>query len=133
MISVIIAKCIIATVAVMNGYVGAEWHIGYPVLCRIIWGIYGSYLAIVQRIFLSVIWYAVQSWFGGLCITAILSSIFPQFHNLPNHMDPSTFMTTAQFVGWVVYNTISLPMLWIPPEKTKRIFAVMNSIAFITM
>lgn len=98
-----------------------------------IWGVYGSYLAIFQRIFLSIIWYAVQSWFGGLCITGILSAIFPQFMYMTNTMPASTFMTTSQFVGWIVYNVISLPMLWVPPERTKRIFAVMNSIAFITM
>ena len=133
MIAVIFGKVIIATVAVLNGYVGAQWHIGYPVYCRVIWGMYGSYLAISQRILLSVIWYAIQSWFGGLSVSAILSSIFSSFFRMENTMPISTHMTTQEFVGWVVYNLVSIPILYIPPEKTKKIFAVMNSIAFLTL
>lgn len=60
MIAVIIGKIFIATVAVLNGHAGATWHIGYPVLSRMIWGIRGSYLAIVQRIVLGLTWFAVQ-------------------------------------------------------------------------
>ena len=37
-IATIIGKFIIAAVAVTNGYVGAEWHIGFPVVSRYIWG-----------------------------------------------------------------------------------------------
>lgn len=133
MIAVIIAKLIIAMVCVANGYVGGKWHIGYPVFSRVVWGIYGSYLAIAQRILLSLVWYSVQSWFGGLFVTAILSSIFPSFYHMHNSMPESTHMTTAQFVGWVVYNVVSIPILYIAPEKTKNIFAVMNSIAFFTL
>jgi nucleobase:cation symporter-1, NCS1 family len=133
MIAVVLGKIIIAIVAVLNGYVGAQWHIGYPVYCRVIWGIYGSYLAIVQRILLSVIWYSIQSWFGGLGVCAILSSMFSSFFRMTNTMPTSTHMTTQEFVGWIVYNLVSIPILYIPPEKTKKIFAVMNSIAFLTL
>lgn len=38
-IAIILGKIIIAMVAVANGYVGAEWHIGFPVVSRYIWGI----------------------------------------------------------------------------------------------
>ena len=55
-VAVIIGKFIIAAVAVFNGYVGAEWHIGFPVWSRAVWGMYGSYLALLQRILLSLVW-----------------------------------------------------------------------------
>ena len=59
-ISIIIGKFIIAAVAIFNGWVGAEYHIGYVVVSRYIWGIYGSYFALVQRIILSLVWFAVS-------------------------------------------------------------------------
>lgn len=40
-IATIVGKMIVAAVAVSNGYVGAEWHIGFPVVSRYIWGMYG--------------------------------------------------------------------------------------------
>lgn len=35
---VIIGRILIAGTAVLNGYVGAEWHIGFPVFSRVLWG-----------------------------------------------------------------------------------------------
>lgn len=61
MVATIIAKCIISCIAILNGFVGAEWHIGFPVFSRSIWGVYGAYLALVQRILLGLVWFAVQS------------------------------------------------------------------------
>jgi NCS1 family nucleobase:cation symporter-1 len=36
MIFIILGKAIIAIVAILNGYVGAEWHIGFPVVSRVV-------------------------------------------------------------------------------------------------
>jgi NCS1 family nucleobase:cation symporter-1 len=133
MIAIILGKIIITAVAIYNGYVGAEWHIGFPVYARIIWGMYGSYLALVQRILLGLVWFSVQSWTGGLCITAVLGAMFPSFHHMKNTLPASANMTTTEFIGWVVYNLITIPMLYMPPDKTKRLFITMNIISLITL
>jgi NCS1 family nucleobase:cation symporter-1 len=132
-ISIIVGKILTAAVAISNGYVGAEWHIGFPVYARVIWGMYGSYLALVQRILLGLVWFSVQSWTGGLCITAVLGAMFPSFHHLKNTMPESANMTTTQFIGWVVYNLVTIPMLYMPPDKTKRLFIIMNAISLVTL
>ncbi|EXJ78274.1 hypothetical protein A1O3_09435 [Capronia epimyces CBS 606.96] len=133
MIAVIIGKIIISGVAICNGAIGARWHIGFPVLSRGIWGVYGAYIIIVQRIVLSLTWFAVQSWTGGLCVTAVLSSIFSSFHHMHNTLPESANTTTKNLVGWVVYNIITIPILYIPPEKTRRLLYVMNTISVITL
>ncbi|KAL2432210.1 Transporter aclS [Exophiala dermatitidis] len=133
MIAVIIGKCIIAGVALCNGAIGAKWHIGFPVLSRSIWGVYGAYIIIVQRIVLSLTWFAVQSWTGGLCVSAVLGSIFSSYHHMENTLPASANTTTKNFVGWVVYNIITIPILYIPPEKTRRLLYVMNGISFATL
>ncbi|TVY78355.1 Transporter aclS [Lachnellula suecica] len=133
MVATIIGKVIISAVAISNGYVGAEWHIGFPVYARVIWGMYGSYLALLQRILLGLVWFSVQSWTGGLYITAVLGAMFPSFHHMKNTFPESANMTTTQFVGWVVYNLITIPMLYLPPDKTKKLFIVMNAISLVTL
>lgn len=67
-IAIVIGKVIIALVAIFNGHVGAHWHIGFPVVSRYIWGVYGQYIILIQRIILSLVWFAVQSWTGGLTV-----------------------------------------------------------------
>lgn len=132
-IAIVIGKFIVAVVAVANGYVGAEWHIGYPVFSRAIWGVYGHYLALIQRIVLSLVWFAVQSWTGGLCVQNILAAIFPSFQNMANHFPASANMDTKQFIGWVLFNVIMAPILYVRPERMKHIVLYMNIVSAITL
>lgn len=71
-------------------------HIGFPVVSRYIWGMYGHYLALFQRILLSLVWFSVQSWTGGLCVQNILASMFPSYQHMGNHFPASANMNTKQ-------------------------------------
>ncbi|GAB7355110.1 hypothetical protein MBLNU459_g5687t3 [Dothideomycetes sp. NU459] len=132
-IAIIIGKIIIAAVAVLNGYVGAEWHIGYPVFSRAIWGVYGQYLALVQRVLLSLVWFAVQSWTGGLCVQNILSAIFPSYQHMGNHFPESANLNTKQFIGWVIFNVLMALIIYVKPERMQWVVLYMNIISFITL
>jgi NCS1 family nucleobase:cation symporter-1 len=133
MISIILGKCIVAAVAISNGYVGAEWHIGFPVVSRYIWGVRGQFILLVQRIILSLVWFAVQSWTGGICISVILGSIFPSFQNIGNVFPESSHLETKQFVGWILFNVILIPVLYIRPEKMKGTLLAFNIISAVTL
>lgn len=133
MIAVIVGKLIIAGVAMANGAIGAKWHIGFPVLSRGIWGVYGAYIITLQRIVLSLTWFAVQSWTGGLCVTALLSALSSSYHHMPNTLSASANTTTKSLVGWIIYNVVTVPMLYVPPEKTRRLLLIMNGISLVTL
>ncbi|SPJ76013.1 related to uracil permease [Fusarium torulosum] len=132
-VATLIGKIIISLVAIFNGYTGAEWHIGFPVVSRYIWGPYGSFIAIIQRIVLSLVWFSVQAWTGGLCISVILSAMFPSFQRLGNVFPASSHLDTKQFVGWILFNVAMIPMLWVPPHKIKRVLLYFNVIASVTL
>jgi nucleobase:cation symporter-1, NCS1 family len=66
MIVTIVAKALICLVAIFNGWWGGLWHVGFSVGNRAVWGLRGSYVALLQRIMLCVVWYGVQSWIGML-------------------------------------------------------------------
>jgi len=51
-IVIIIAKILIGLVAVFAGYSGGEWHIGFTVASRSVFGIRAMYLPLIQRVFL---------------------------------------------------------------------------------
>lgn len=42
MVAVVLGRTIAAIVAILIGYIGAEWHIGFPVYSRAIWGVFVS-------------------------------------------------------------------------------------------
>lgn len=132
-IAIIIGKIVISLVAIFNGYVGAEWHIGFPIVSRYIWGPYGSFIQLVQRIILSLVWFSVQSWTGGLCISVILSAIFPTFQRLGNVFPESSHLDTKQFVGWILFNVAMIPVIYIQPHRIRRPLIVFNALASITL
>jgi NCS1 family nucleobase:cation symporter-1 len=57
MIATLIAKILISLVAIFNGWWGGLWHIGFSVGNRAVWGLRGSYVALLQRIMLTLVWY----------------------------------------------------------------------------
>lgn len=75
----------------------------------------------------------MQSWTGGLCVSVILSSIFPSFHRLPNVFSPGSNLETKQFVGWILFNVAQAPLLYIPPHRIKKVLHVFNACAGATL
>ncbi|KAI9164050.1 hypothetical protein HJFPF1_05685 [Paramyrothecium foliicola] len=132
-LATIIGKIIIALVAIFNGHVGAKWHIGFPVISRYIWGPYGSFIAIVQRIVLAIVWFSVQSWTGGICVSVILSAIFPSFQNIRDVFPNNSSLETKQFVGWILFNIAMIPVIYVPPHKIKLPLLVFNILASTTL
>lgn len=132
-VATLIGKIIIALVAIFNGYIGADWHIGFPVVSRMIWGPYGAFLHIVQRIVLGLVWFSVQSWTGGLCISVMLSAIFPSFNTLPNVFPAGSNLETKQFVGWVLFNVVQAPLLYVPVHKIQKVMHCFNASAAVTL
>ena len=53
---VLFANLLSAVVIVLNGRAAAGYHIGYPVLSRSSFGIYGQYFVVVLRSILGIIW-----------------------------------------------------------------------------
>ncbi|RFU31399.1 hypothetical protein B7463_g4910, partial [Scytalidium lignicola] len=133
MIVTIIAKILISAVAIVNGWWGAQWHVGFSVGNRAVWGLRGSYFALLQRIMLCLVWYGVQAWIGGQMAGVMLYAIFPGYRHIKNTFPPSANMTTQQFVGFVVFSCIQIPFLWVPPEKTAVLFRYVNISTAITM
>jgi NCS1 family nucleobase:cation symporter-1 len=85
------------------------------------------------RILLGMVGFAVQSWNGGLCATAVLGAIFPAFYNMRNTIPASSHLTTAQLVGWLVFLLICLPLIYVRPERAPKLMVVMNSLTLVTL
>ena len=122
---IIIAAWLPTLFIVLNSLPGAFYHLGFPIANRYVWGMYGSYFVILNRILLSLVWYAVQAWIGGQCIYVCLQAIWTDIEDrIPNKISPDTGMTTAQFVAYIIFSVISLPLIWIRPHKLQIFFYI---------
>jgi nucleobase:cation symporter-1, NCS1 family len=56
---------------VLNGAVGSELHIPFPVAIRASYGYWFSYFCVISRAILALFWFGVQSAQGGTCVKTV--------------------------------------------------------------
>lgn len=54
----------------------------------------------------------------------VITSIWPSYANLPNHLPPSAAITTKGMVSYVIYQALQFPFLFVPPQKLKYLFRI---------
>ncbi|QEU60344.1 hypothetical protein KDRO_D00290 [Kluyveromyces lactis] len=121
---IVLANFFISIAAIINSVYGSEYHIGYSVFQRIIFGMRGSAFGVLIRAILSVVWFASQAWLGGLCVNVIISSWSETYLNLPNTFPESVPMTRQELIGFVIFLVINTPVLMIKPEYFDHILAL---------
>lgn len=104
----------------LNSQPGNVYHIGFTVCQRFVFGIFGSWLGILIRIILSIVYYGSQAWLGGLCFVVIFSSWSESYMNMKNTFPESAHMTTRDFIGFLIFQVIQIPFAWIKPERMNK-------------
>ena len=75
---------------------------------------------------------AFQAWIGGECVYVCLQAIWPSLEaRIPNHMSAATGMTTAEFVGYIIFMVLSLPVIYVRPHKLQSLFYVSAAIVIV--
>ncbi|KAJ6013514.1 Uracil permease [Penicillium herquei] len=108
----------------LTGRIGAVYHTSFPVTVRASFGIWGSFWPIINRVVMAIIWYGVQGYIGGECVTVMISAIWPSYRNLPNTMSPGAGVTTQGFVSFLLFWLGSLPALWFPVHQIRHLFTM---------
>ena len=123
-ICVWIGYSIAGTFICMTGRIGSTYHIPFPVVVRSSFGIWGSLWPVFNRAAMACIWYGVQSWIGGECVTLMIRAIWPQYGSLPNSMPASSGTDTMNYLSFFLFWACSLPAIWFPVHKIRHLFTV---------
>ncbi|GAC99164.1 uracil permease [Pseudozyma hubeiensis SY62] len=120
--AIIVGYFAVAFLVVMTARIGAVYHISFPILARSTFGVWGAIWPIVNRSAMACIWYGVQSYIGGQCVTLVLESMFPSYARIPNHLPESAGVTSQQFLSFFLFSLISVPLAIIHPTKIRFFF-----------
>ena len=123
-ICVWIGYSIAGTFICMTGRIGSTYHIPFPVVVRSSFGIWGSLWPVFNRAAMACIWYGVQSWIGGECVTLMIRAIWPQYGSLPNSMPANSGTDTMNYLSFFLFWACSLPAIWFPVHKIRHLFTV---------
>ncbi|SNX85339.1 probable uracil permease [Melanopsichium pennsylvanicum] len=120
--AIIVGYFAVAFLVVMTARVGAVYHLSFPILSRSTFGVWGAIWPIINRSAMACIWYGVQAYIGGQCVTLVLESMFPSYRRMPNHLPASSGITTMDFVSFFIFSLISIPLVCIHPSKIRLFF-----------
>ncbi|KAK7529560.1 uracil permease [Phyllosticta citribraziliensis] len=122
-----IAACFVCA----TGRIGATYHIGFPVVNRASFGIWGSLWPVFNRAAMACIWYGVQAWIGGECVQLMIRAIWNNWrevsmltHNAVHNGIESSGTSTVMFVSFFFFWLFSLPAIWFPVHKIRHLFTV---------
>lgn len=104
---------------VFTGRPGAVYHVGFPVVARASFGVFGAFWPIINRVVMSIIWNGVNLVQGGQCVYVMLHAIFPSIARIKNHMDSTDALTSAGMIGLAVFWVLMVVCLFVPIPHLK--------------
>jgi len=122
--AIVVGTSCVAIPMVLNGAIGAKLHIPFSVAIRSSFGYYLAYFCIVSRSVLAMFWLGIQGANGAICITVMLTAIWPSYANVQNHIPSGQGITTQGMISYFLFWIIQLPLLLIPPTKLRYLFLV---------
>ena len=123
---------------VFTGKPGAVYSIGYPVLARASFGLFGSIWPVLNRVFMSIIWNGINLVQTGQCIHVILHCMFPSIEHLNNVMSPEDAINSGGLIGLMIAWLIVFACCFVPITKLKYLVFikiavfVISSVAMLT-
>lgn len=95
-----IGNIVVLIPMLLNAHVGVRYGIPFPVFVRSSFGTAGANFAALARAIVACGWFGIQTWLGGLAISAILAAIWPTWMHIAGH----NFI--AFFVFWALQMAI---------------------------
>ncbi|KAI0426943.1 permease for cytosine/purines, uracil, thiamine, allantoin-domain-containing protein [Xylaria sp. FL1042] len=125
-ISVWLGYAIAGAFVCTTGRIGATYHIGFPVVNRASFGVWGSLWPVLNRAVLAAFWYGVQAYIGGHCVYLMIRSIWLSWDRdtIPNTFSANSGTTTADYASFFIFWLVSLPAIWFPVHKVRHLFTV---------
>ncbi|KAK4125861.1 hypothetical protein N657DRAFT_281034 [Parathielavia appendiculata] len=110
----------------LTGRIGATYHIGFPVVSRSSFGIWGSLWPVFNRAAMACVWYGVQAYIGGHCVYLMIRAIWLSWDRdtIPNTFSEGSGTKTADYVSFFIFWFCSLPAIWFPVHKIRHLFTV---------
>ena len=117
------SQCISSIAMALNSREGEVYHIGYPIVARSVFGLYGAYYVVAARAILAVIWFAVKLYIGSSLVDNMLTAVFwKSYTDIPNHVPASIGFTTQQFLAFFLYWLVHIPFTLLRPFQLRWLF-----------
>ncbi|KAJ0335470.1 hypothetical protein COL922a_009206 [Colletotrichum nupharicola] len=106
-VAAVIGSAILSVVVILNSRGATRYHVGFPVYARAAAGVSGAKLFIVVRASVAIIYFATQSFYGGML-------------TLP----ASAGITSKNLLAFFIFSVIQFPVMFVRPTILRHLFVV---------
>ncbi|KAI0739280.1 permease for cytosine/purines, uracil, thiamine, allantoin-domain-containing protein [Daedaleopsis nitida] len=107
----------------LNSRAAANYHVGYPVVLRTSFGMYGHYGPVIVRGACAMLWVSVLNFQGGAFASTMLRCIVgKRWDDLGSQLPPSVGTTLQRLIGFLLFWAIELPFCSLRPNKLKWLY-----------
>jgi len=82
LVTILLGNVIVLVPMVLNAHAGTKYGVSFPVLCRASFGVTGANVPALLRAIVACGWFGIQTWIGGLALSALLSAAIPAWAGL---------------------------------------------------
>lgn len=85
LITIGLGNVIVLMPLILNGHAGTRYGIPFPIFVRASFGTRGANIAALARALVACGWFGIQTWLGGLAVSAILTVLWSGWGAVPGH------------------------------------------------
>ncbi|KAH0290790.1 allantoin, partial [Aureobasidium melanogenum] len=124
-LAIFISQFISSIAMLFNSRCASVYHIGYPIVARSVFGMWGSYYFVGARAILAVVWFGVQAFSGASLVANMLRAVFGHnYTDIPNHIPKSQGITSAGMLAFFLFWLAHFPLAMMRPYQLRTFFNV---------
>jgi NCS1 family nucleobase:cation symporter-1 len=116
--AVVLGNAIVLVPMVVNAHAGTRYGIPFPVYARAAYGYRGAHLPALLRAVVACGWFGIQTWIGGLALSALIAFLWPGWADLGGTWRLMGY-GVPEYAGFLLFWLVNLWFVWAGTESIK--------------
>jgi NCS1 family nucleobase:cation symporter-1 len=118
LLAILLGNAIVLVPMLINAHAGTRYGIPFPVYARAAYGPRGAHLPALLRALVACGWFGIQTWIGGLALSALLAFVWPGWASLGGDWRLMGH-AVPQYAGFLLFWAVNLWFVWAGTESIK--------------
>lgn len=119
--TVFMGNLIVLVPMILNGHVGAEYGIPFPVFARLSFGLRGANIPGILRALVACGWFGIQTWIGGFAIFQVIKIWVPSFAELPHIFPAWMGLETGPAITFFAFWLLNMYVIKLGIDSIKKL------------
>jgi NCS1 family nucleobase:cation symporter-1 len=120
-LTVFLGNLIVVIPMILNGHVGAEYGIPFPVFARLSFGMRGANIPAILRAIVACGWFGIQTWIGGFALFQIVKIWLPSFATLPVIFPAWVGLETGPAITFFIFWLLNMYVIHLGIDSIKKL------------